>query len=103
MSAPLVTPLPPLLSVFCDCSTYLLPRERPSSTAVVAQRMRVALAMIANVQIVVEKLAAQHGGPRTRRQAIVYLETLKALARLLLLACTREMVMGGGSVSVPLY
>ncbi|CAB1112412.1 unnamed protein product [Ectocarpus sp. CCAP 1310/34] len=72
-------------------------RGKRSSTAVVAQRMRVALAMIANVQIVVEKLAAQHGGPRRRRQAIVYLETLKALARLLLLACTREMVMGGGS------
>lgn len=60
--------------------------------------MRVALAMIAHVQVVVEKLAGQHGGPRRRRQAITYLETLKALSRLLLLACTREMVMGGGAV-----
>lgn len=65
---------------------------------VVAERMRVALAMIAHVQVVVEKLAGQHGGSRRRRQAITYLETLKALSRLLLLTCTREMVMGGGAV-----
>lgn len=57
-----------------------------------------ALAMIAHVQVVVEKLAGQHGGPRRRRQAITYLETLKAVSRLLLLACTKEMVMGGGAV-----
>ncbi len=74
-------------------------RERPSSSKVVfAERMRVALAMIAHVQVVVEKLAGQHGGPRRRRQAITYLEFLKALSRLLLLACSREMVTGGGVV-----
>lgn len=66
--------------------------------AIFAERMRVALAMIAHVQVVVEKLAGQHGGARRRRQAITYLETLKAISRLLLLACTREMVMGGGAV-----
>ncbi|CAM9487915.1 unnamed protein product [Pylaiella littoralis] len=72
-------------------------REKLSSKAVLAERMRVALAVIAHVQVVVEKLAGQHGGPRRRRQAITYLETLKALSRLLLLACTREMVIGGGA------
>eukprot|EP00752_Nemacystus_decipiens_P011059 g9825.t1 len=71
--------------------------ERSCSVAVFAERMRVALAMIAHVQVVVEKLAGQHGGARRRRQAITYLETLKAISRLLLLACTREMVMGGGA------
>lgn len=70
-----------------------------SATAVFAERMRIALAMIAHVQIVVEKLAGQHGGERRRRQAITYLETLKAISRLLLLACTKEMVLGGGAVS----
>lgn len=78
----------------------LLPKKRLSSKAVVAERMRVALAVIAHVQVVVEKLARQHGGPRRRRQAITYLETLKALSRLLLLACTREMVIGGGAVRI---
>lgn len=69
-----------------------------SSVAAFAERMRIALAMIAHVQIVVEKLAGQHGGGRGRRQAIIYLETLKAASRLLLLACSREMIVGGGSV-----
>ncbi|CAM9235774.1 unnamed protein product [Hapterophycus canaliculatus] len=80
-------------------STRLDPmkREMSSSVTVLAERMRVALAIIAHVQVVVEKLAGQHGGPRRRRQAITYLETLKALSRLLLLACTREMVIGGGA------
>lgn len=68
--------------------------------AILAERMRVALAIIAHVQVVVEKLAGQHGGPRRRRQAITYLETLKALSRLMLLACTKEMVIGGGAVSL---
>lgn len=69
-----------------------------SSVAAFAERMRIALAMIAHVQVVVEKLAGQHGGGRGRRQAIIYLETLKAASRLLLLACSREMIVGGGSV-----
>ena len=60
--------------------------------------MRIALAMIAHVQIVVEKLAGQHGGGRGRRQAILFLEALKAASRLLLLACSREIIVGGGSV-----
>ncbi|CAM9645690.1 unnamed protein product, partial [Scytosiphon promiscuus] len=72
-------------------------RDKPSSMAVVAERMRVALAIIAHVQVVAEKLAGQHGGPRRRRQAITYLEALKALSRLMLLACTKEMVIGGGA------
>lgn len=60
--------------------------------------MRVALSVLAHVQIVAEKIAGQQGGERRRRQAITYLETLKAISRLLLLACTREMVIGGGKV-----
>lgn len=70
-----------------------------SATSAFAERMRIALAVIVHVQVVLEKLAGQHGGERRRRQAITYLETLKALSRLLLLACTREMVTGGGVVS----
>lgn len=67
--------------------------------AVLTERMRIALAMIAHVQIVVEKMVGQHGGEQRRRQAIMYLEMLKAVSRLVLLACTREMVIGGGAVS----
>eukprot|EP00904_Undaria_pinnatifida_P013145 jgi/Undpi1/8961/HiC_scaffold_26.g11422.m1 len=72
-------------------------RRETSAVEAFAERMRVALAMIAHVQIVVEKLAGQHGGGRGRRQAIIYLETLKAVSRLILLACSREMIVGGGS------
>lgn len=61
--------------------------------------MRVALSVLAHVQIVVEKIAGQHGGERRRRQAIAYIETLKAICRLLLLACTREMLIDGGKVN----
>lgn len=70
-----------------------------SATAVFAERMRIALAIIAHVQVVVEKLAGHHGRERRRRQAITYLEALKAVSRLVLLACTKEMVLGGGAVS----
>ena len=69
------------------------------SAATFAARMRVVLAMITNVQIVLEKLSGQHGGERRRRQAIMCIETLKAVSRLLLLTCTREMVVTGGVVS----
>lgn len=58
------------------------------------------LSMLARVQIVVEKIAGQHGGQKRRRQAITYLETVKAIARLLLLTTTREMIIGGGHVRI---
>lgn len=68
-----------------------------------AEQMRVAVAVFSHIQIVVEKLARQHGGERGRRYAITCLEALKAVSRLLLLACTREMVIGGGAVSTHIY
>lgn len=55
--------------------------------------------MLAHIQIVAEKIARQHGGARRRRQVITYLETFKAVARLVLLATTREMIIFGGQVS----
>lgn len=73
------------------------------SVDVFSDQMRVALAVIAHVQIVVEKLAGYHGGERRRQQAITYIETLKAISRLLLLACTKDMVIGGGVVSTHCY
>lgn len=72
--------------------------RRYSQMTVFADRMRVALSVLAHVQIVTEKIAGQYGGERRRRQTITYVETLKAISRLILLACTKEMVIGGGKV-----
>lgn len=78
--------------VICAC-------RKPSTKEAFAEQMRLAISMLAHVQIVVEKIAGKHGGMGRRRQAITYLETLKAISRLLLLACRREMIIRGGNVS----
>lgn len=73
------------------------------SFAAFVERMQVLLAIVNHVQVVLEKLSGQHGGERRRRQAIMYIETLKAVSRLLLLACTREMIFAGGVVRDAVY
>lgn len=69
-----------------------------SSTESFSEEIRLVLSMLINMQIVIEKIAGQHGGLKRRRQAITCVEALKVLARLVLVATTREMLIDGGQV-----
>ncbi|CAM9753074.1 unnamed protein product, partial [Discosporangium mesarthrocarpum] len=70
--------------------------EQAHRAAPSEERLQVVLAVLAHVQIVAEKTAHQVGGEQGRRTVITCVEALKAVCRLLLLASTQDMLLGGG-------